>query len=827
VEPLVDAGPGRVSDGAASLEDLTPTADERDLIARATGGVNPRQSTAGHAGGERTQLRAEVLRWLCLQRTGAAEIAVSGARVVGPLDLSAVRLSTVLRLHDCHFTDPIDMTGARIAETFHITGCVLAGMRADRLAVSGDLVLDGIRNHGVVSLVDASIGGTFSCTGGTFDNPGRIALNARSITVAGAVLFDGGFRVTGSLVLASARIKGTLDLRGAQCENPGGRSIDAEHLQLDGALLCQNGFRARGEVRLSWAHVGAIHATGARLAQPGGVALSAQAIKVANGLFLDASDDADRAAPFTAEGLIMLREAKVGGQIKCTGGSFAPGSGSTKAIEAGLVEAAEVLLDEGFLATGEVVLEGSTITKRLTCNRGRIENKAGVALNLDGVDCLGKVFLGRRFTAQGEVRLVGAKIRDELTCTGGTFDGRHGPGRTALCANGLICDGSVYLNDGFVANGLVDLIAATVKTQLNCTGGTFNGSGGDDPVAVRADGLSCAGSIYFNRGGSGIPFRATGAVRLVGAEVRTQLNCSGGRFDNPGGAALDAGGMSVGANVYLNDGFTANGEVQLAAASVGRELTCQQGTFTAFHARGLKVGSSFVWRPAAAPTTCDLSFGAVGKLDDDLNSWPAGATTLVGFTFDSIAEPRSARERCRWLANSGYAPDVYQQVARIYRQAGQEGEARTVAVARERDRRRRSNLPLLARAWSFFLDHTVRYGYEIQRVLLFVLVLWLAWIYPFHLAQTHHIMQPVGSFNGNPPDANKCTPSYPCFVPAIYSLEILFPVINLRQVAFWLPSGATGWGQLLWVYVWFAILLGWALSIAVAGGIGHLFSQKE
>jgi hypothetical protein len=214
-------------------------------------------------------------------------------------------------------------------------------------------------------------------------------------------------------------------------------------------------------------------------------------------------------------------------------------------------------------------------------------------------------------------------------------------------------------------------------------------------------------------------------------------------------------------------------------------------------------------------------------LDDDVARWPVHQTTLAGLTFSSIRAPEPAGDRCRWLTNSAYAPDVYQQLARVYRQAGQEDDARRVAIERQRDRRRRGNVPRLARLWSFFLDHTVRYGYEIQRVLVFIALLWVLSIYPFHLAQTHHIMQPVGSFTGTAPDANHCTASYPCFVPPVYSLEILFPVINLRQVAFWLPSGATVWGQLLWVYVWFAILLGWVLSIAVAGGIGHLFSQKD
>jgi hypothetical protein len=216
-------------------------------------------------------------------------------------------------------------------------------------------------------------------------------------------------------------------------------------------------------------------------------------------------------------------------------------------------------------------------------------------------------------------------------------------------------------------------------------------------VALNLDGLDCSGKVFLGRG-----FTAHGEVRAVGARVRDELTCSGGHFSGRGGSALLADGLVCAGSVYLNDGFEVDGSI---------------------YARGLKVGGTLVFRPGAVPT--------------------------------------------------------------------------------------------------------VRYGYETQRVIAFVAVLWLASIYPFHLAQTHHVMQPASSYSGPTPGATRCTAAYPCFVPAVYSLEILFPVINPHQVAYWLPSGVSPLGRLLWVYVWCAILLGWVLSIAVAGGIGHLFGQKD
>jgi hypothetical protein len=111
--------------------------------------------------GQRPVVRAEVLRAWCLD--GAVNL--RAAVVVGPLDLSAVRLNSVLRLRDCEFADPLDLTGARFGEEVHLTGCVLVGLAADRLSVAGDLVLNGSRSTGVVSFVDGRVGGSLSAAG--------------------------------------------------------------------------------------------------------------------------------------------------------------------------------------------------------------------------------------------------------------------------------------------------------------------------------------------------------------------------------------------------------------------------------------------------------------------------------------------------------------------------------------------------------------------------------------------------------------------------------------------------------------------------------------
>ncbi len=56
---------------------------------------------------------------------------------------------------------------------------------------------------------------------------------------------------------------------------------------------------------------------------------------------------------------------------------------------------------------------------------------------------------------------------------------------------------------------------------------------------------------------------------------------------------------------------------------------------------------------------------------------------------------------------------------------------------------------------------------------------------------------------------------------------MFLPVINLRQVNYWLPSGTTWRGKLLLLWVWFAISYGWVATATIVAGIGHLYSQRD
>src|SRR5207253_259763 len=80
---------------------------------------------------------------------------------------------------------------------------------------------------------------------------------------------------------------------------------------------------------------------------------------------------------------------------------------------------------------------------------------------------------------------------------------------------------------------------------LDCEGGTFHNSSGP---AISADGLQVQGSVYMRArrfGATSSPFLADNEVRLLGAQIRGGLDCSGGLFEASNGRALSADRLVV------------------------------------------------------------------------------------------------------------------------------------------------------------------------------------------------------------------------------------------------------------------------------------------
>jgi hypothetical protein len=160
---------------------------------------------------------------------------------------------------------------------------------------------------------------------------------------------------------------------------------------------------------------------------------------------------------------------------------------------------------------------------------------------------------------------------------------------TGSLVNGIAADGvevvsDVSLGSHFAGVGAVRLLGARIGGDLNCSGGTFTNPPVKDVKAsgkaLFADGVDVKGSIFLSD-----DFKARGEVRLLGAKVGGNLECIKGTFNNPpdleifgSGIALNADGINVKGSVFLRD-IVANGEVRFPGSEIDGDFDCRNATF--------------------------------------------------------------------------------------------------------------------------------------------------------------------------------------------------------------------------------------------------------
>ena len=201
----------------------------------------------------------------------------------------------------------------------------------------------------------------------------------------------------------------------------------------------------------------------------------------------------------------------------------------------------------------------------------------------------------------------------------------------------------------------------------------------------------------------------------------------------------------------------------------------------------------------------DLTAAKTSSYHDNPASWPQ-TLRLDGFVYDAI-EGASAKERLEWLRRNekGYSPQIYDQLAAVYRRTGHDEDARRVLIAKQRRRFAQRNL-----AWKvggYVLDWSVGYGYRT----------WLAafWLAGFLILGTWLF----GSvYRGELTPANKPDVPPP-FQPFLYTLDLLLPVVSLHVRDAWIAHGAAQ----VWSVIF--IIMGWILATAVVLSLTGLLKR--
>jgi hypothetical protein len=442
--------------------------------------------------------------------------------------------------------------------------------------------------------------------------------------------------------------------------------------------------------------------------------------------------------------------------------------------------------------------------QRLILNRSTLPG-----LIADGLKTRGDVGL-RGIRSEGEVRLAAARIGGTLDCDGADLKSQTG---CTLAADGLETRSAVFVRRA-TSKGEIRLLNAKLGSDLDCDHATFKNV---DGVALHADGLSTSGNLFL-RGA-----KITGEIRLLGVDVEGNLECDGAVFRNPGGPALHGAGMNIKGIFYWRKEASIEGELNLTAALIGAvhdEPTC--------------------WPKPGGLELDRCAYGA-----------------FIGGGISGVA-------RKRWLSlqdqpdrTMEFRPQPYEQCARVLREMGHSEDARIILVEKERRlraaRRKRIGgwlaLGMAVRDWC--LGQLVGFGYKPLRAAWYLAMLWLIGTITFsYLYQADafkpnsssvlaaqswggcHQQAPAYSYVGHPGERQlSCflrqpsARSYPAFNAAIYTLDVIAPVVQLEQHKHWTPDEDQLIGALGKAFVYFQIVAGWLLSLLAVAGLSGLIKS--
>jgi len=221
-------------------------------------------SRQGQAWPNDRSIRADLIRWICVDRRAKVlvdpqGIQVFGARISGLIDLSSVTVPFPITLRNCRLTDGLDVGSARLSE-LDLQGACVEFIYAYRVRIDGSVFLrNGFCALGEVRFLGAEIGGNVECDGGVFDR----ALRADGVKVGGSVFLRTNFQSKGEVRLMGAVIGGNLECDGSKFENPSMQSstraesaLNANGASVKGDVFLRRGFRSEGDVTFVGAQIG-------------------------------------------------------------------------------------------------------------------------------------------------------------------------------------------------------------------------------------------------------------------------------------------------------------------------------------------------------------------------------------------------------------------------------------------------------------------------------------------------------------------------------------------------------------------------------------------
>lgn len=460
-----------------------------------------------------------------------------------------------------------------------------------------------------------------------------------------------------------------------------------------------------------------------------------------------------------------------------------------------------------FIANGSVSLLEARIGGSLDAEGAKLCNPTGAAINGDRMTVGGDVLLNatrrNRFIAHGQIRLLVCQIRGQLSLTGAEVVAPES--KAAI----LVDDGSIgtslYLramHDGDVTLEVKGCISANhvrIGGAIHCYGAKLDG--GSRP-ALDLHGSSIEGSILLRgreRNRDPITLRASGGLDFGMARVGQEVDATHLELDG----CLNLGGTAIGGDVILSQASIRNAPDQGYAASAIdlRQARIAKSLTVDFASTAIGV----IDLRGAHASVLDDNAGRGWKINLDRGAHRRSRQLLLdGFTYDRVAErdslsstmatngavaPRKEQtaetDRLALLTRGGasgrlgpkdFIPQPFEQLAKVYRAAGNYAAADVIARAKRGHQ-------LACRA-DGPVEHWLHVGngflfghyYSIRRAITTCLVLWF-------------IATAVIANANSAGSLNRAGQQEPCWTRgaetfqqvAPYALDVLLPLFDLNQ----------------------------------------------
>ncbi len=713
----------------------------------------------------------------------------------------------------------VDFTGATVRGNFLCDGghfdkaSSLMAFCAKRARIEGSVYLRKLTNGdaseggldftalGETNFVDAKIGGSLECHGGSFLNGGGVALYCSRTSVAGGVFLHEGFTAEGEVVFRNAEIGSNIDASDAYfnsgCtpskEDAGRKSLSCERLRTRGSFFLKRS-RVKYQVNLTDADIeGSLECHGAHFGNPYGITLFCSRAKIDGSVFLHEK--------LISKGKIVLRSAEIGGNLDVSDAH---------------------LSCEGFSQSA------GRERKSLCCERARIK---------------GSVFL-KNTVAMNQVDFIDATIDGSLECHGAEI---HSTGEIALYCSRAKIGGSVFLHNGFKVQGAAVFHRASIGGNVDCDTGTFTAAGG---TAIDLEGVTIPGYVRMGNG-----FRATGEVRLAAADIGGYLGCSGGTFSNirPRRDIQPENG-TVTASHDGHENICADA-LKLRGAVIKNNLWLGPSNRPPHHTQTVIEGSLDLRDVSAAVLIDDEHSWPVPEVQYEGRRLTCHIY-LDGFTYNRIGGRSSLdlRVRKRWLMRqppadlvTDYKAQAFEQLIRVLRETGHTDDARAMAIYKERCRVMRPIQGGAGNGWPWWtslvnwwqliaFDAIAGWGYRAHRVVIAAIAFWLLCALVYRVADQNGLVHPAdltaekaevcrqAKAIGNA-EVNK---SCPQFSPLKFSLDVMLPVVQLHEKAAWKFDSRelAIWPNLIDALKSLENVFGWIAGVIFAALLGRKINKE-